>query len=166
MNYKTDTSKGLYTLINPAKYISSKRPVYKSKWEWRVFDKLDRTPSVVQWGYECIEIYYHNPLQRRFNVYYPDIFLVVIDANGNAQNLLMEIKPAKMTVPPDPPVMPKSKTAQSGIRYKKALERYQNAQMDFLVNKSKWEAATKWCLTHNVKFGVVTENNVSAVLGM
>lgn len=165
MNYKTDTTKGTYNVINPDKYIGSKRPIYRSKWEWRVFDKLDRTPNVLKWGSECIEIYYHNPLQRRFSVYYPDIFCILMDSSGVEQKFLMEIKPAKMTMPPDEPKKPKTMTAQTGLRYKKSLERYQNSVMDYAINIAKWEAAQKWCLTHAVRWAIVTENNMSGMMG-
>lgn len=165
MNYKKDTIKGLYNLINPDKYISSKQPIFKSKWEWRVFDKLDRTPNILKWGYECIEIYYQNPAQGRFTIYYPDIFCIVLDTSGRQKQYLMEIKPHKMTIAPKLPEVPKTKTAQNGIRYKKAMERYRKDCIDYAVNLAKWDAARKWCLSHNIEWVVLDETNTSGMLG-
>ena len=46
MNYKKDTQKGKYTLMNPTKYMGTKAPVYKSKWEKKVFHAMDKNPYV------------------------------------------------------------------------------------------------------------------------
>lgn len=166
MNYKTDTKKGLYQLQNPDKYISAAPAIFKSGWEWRVFDKLDRTPNILKWGYECIDIYYGNPKKPGgYTVYKPDIFCILIDASGYEQKYLIEIKPHKMSVEPKVPTMPKTKTAQSGIRYKKAMFRYQQAVLDYAVNRAKWDAAEKWCATHGVRWLVLTEENSSGLLG-
>lgn len=165
MNYKTDTKKGLYTLQFPEKYISAVPPVYKSGWEWRIFDKMDRTPHILKWGYECIDIYYNHPFKSGFTVYKPDIFCILIDASGYERKYLIEIKPHKMAVKPVPPAVPKSLTAQNGIRYKRAMQKYQQAVMDFAVNEAKWRAAEVWCATHAVRWVVLTEENSSGVLG-
>lgn len=70
-----------------------------------------------------------------------------------------------MAVKPVPPAVPKSLTAQNGIRYKKAMQKYQQAVMDFAVNEAKWRAAEIWCATHDVRWIILTEENSSGVLG-
>lgn len=163
MNYKTDTHKGLFQLINREKYMGQKLPVYKSGWERKVFTMMDKNPYIMKWGYECIEIYYHNPIKQRFTIYYPDIYCNLIDINGDNQSYLIEIKPAKMTIAPKRPEVPKTQTAQSGIRYKKALERYSREVGDYAVNMAKWEAAQKWCLKNNVKWIIFNDMNSSGL---
>ena len=159
MNYKTDTQKGRYTLINPKKYMGTKIPVYKSKWEKKVFYAIDRNPYVLEWGYEVIPIYYHNPVYGRYTVYYPDIFCHIKNTKGVVEQLLIEIKPAKMCVPPKQAKPPKNKTAQSWQKYQRSLKRYQSANKDYAINMAKWEAAQRWCMRHKVTWKISNEVN-------
>ena len=159
MNYKTDCHKGVYQVVNREKYAGTKNPIYKSNWERRCFDVLDRNPNVLRWAYENIEIYYFNPAQQRFTIYYPDILCQIQDVNGQIKSYLVEIKPAVMTAPPAAPKIPKGKTAKDGMRYKKALERYQRSVLDYAVNASKWEAARKRCAQMGITFILMTEEN-------
>jgi len=163
MNYKKDTKKGKYRLINPKKYLGTKYPVYKSKWEQKVFYALDRNPFVLQWGYECIEIYYHHPFYGNYTVYYPDILCHVLNERNQKETILAEIKPASMCVMPNQPKAPKNRTRQSAERYQKSLRRYQCATKDFQVNAAKWEAAQRWCMRHNVVWRLIHENNTSGL---
>jgi hypothetical protein len=116
MNYKTDTTRGFYTLKNPNKYISSVKPVYKSGWEFKMFDLFDTHPSIIHWGYECIDIYYRHPLKGQ-SVYKPDIFIIGVDCNGNEIKYLLEIKPFKMTMLPTKPKVPTRAQSNSIIYY-------------------------------------------------
>ena len=159
MNYTKDTCKGRYKLIFPEKYIGNRPPNYKSKWEKKVFYALDVNPNVIKWGYECIEIYYHHPVYNKHTVYYPDIFCHIKNDNGKIQQILVEIKPAKMCVIPKPVTLPKNKTLKAMQTYKKSLQRHKSASIEFAINSAKWEAAQKWCIRHNVKWIVSNEKN-------
>lgn len=159
MNYKQDCHKGVYTVINKEKYAGIKNPIYKSGWERRCFDVLDRNPNVLKWGYETVEIYYYNPVQCRFTTYYPDILCQVLNGNGETKTALIEIKPAVMTVPPRSPTTPKGKTAKDGKRYMNAMKRYHESVKDFAVNAAKWEAARKRCAHMGIQFIIMTEDN-------
>ena len=163
MNYKTDTQKGRYTLINPKKYMGDKIPVYKSKWEKKVFYAIDRNPYVLEWGYEVIPIYYHNPVYGRYTIYYPDIFCRIQNESGKKEQLLIEIKPVCMMTMPTAPTRPKNKSLNTWQNYQKRLKSYQSKVRDYSVNKAKWEAATKWCMRHDVKWLFMHENNTSGL---
>jgi hypothetical protein len=159
MNYKTDTKKGKYKVINPEKYLGSKNPIYKSGWERKVFDMMDRNPNIVKWGYECIEIYYANPIKGKFTVYYPDVYCHLVDVSGEHRQFLIEIKPAKMCIIPPKPKVPVTAKGMDGNRYKKAMMRYNSALADYMVNMAKWEAAQRFCLKHKIKWLILNDEN-------
>ena len=162
-NYKKDTIKGKYELIHPEKYIGHSIPIYKSKWEQKVFYAFDRNPYVLRWGYECIDIFYHHPFYMQFTKYLPDIFCEVVMENGKQQQFLIEIKPTKYCVMPKEPKMPKKGNAQSSQRYQKALARYEYTKRDYLVNMAKWEAAQLWCMKNNVMWRILNEDNTNGL---
>jgi hypothetical protein len=162
-NYKTDTKKGRYDLINPAKYMGTSIPVYKSKWEQRVFFALDKNPFILRWGYECIDIFYHHPLYMQYTKYLPDIYCEVVMQNNTNQKFLIEIKPSRFCTLPKEPKMPKKGNAQASQRYQKSLMRYEQNKREYLINMCKWEAAQLWCLKNNVVWKVLNENNTNGL---
>lgn len=163
MNYKKDTQKGKYNLVHPEKYLGTKVPVYKSRWELKVFVAMDTNPFVLKWGYECIEIYYKHPIYNSFTVYYPDIFCHVQSTTGKLEQILIEIKPATMCNLPKEPSMPKNKTSQTWEKYQKACIRFKNAQKDFAINMAKWEAAQLWCAKRGVQWKILNEKNTNGL---
>jgi len=163
MNYKKDTIKGLFRPQHPEKYLGNKLPIYKSRWEKRVFYAMDINPFIMKWGYECIEIYYHHPIFNNFTIYYPDVFCHVKNDRGKFERLLIEIKPAKMCVLPKEPKYPKNRTVKSLERYQRSVKRYQCGCRDYVVNVAKWEAAQKWCLKHGVTWRILNEDNVKGL---
>ena len=163
INYKKDTIKGRYDLINPTKYIGSTMPMFKSRWEQRTFYAFDRNPYVLRWGYECIDIFYHHPFYLQFTKYLPDIFCEVVMENGAHQKFLIEIKPSKFCTLPKEPKMPKKGNSQSSLRYQKSLMRYEQTKRDYLVNMAKWEAAQVWCIKNNVMWRILNEDNTNGL---
>lgn len=161
MNYKKDTKHGKYTVKNKAKYFGAKNPVYKSEWELKVFTMMDHNPYIIKWGYECMEVPYAHPFKCKFTLYYPDIYCHVKDIDGNSQQFLIEIKPAKMCVLPTKPKVPVTSKGIDGKRYKNALRRYQNDVADYTVNMAKWAAAQQWCLRHKVRWLILSDANSS-----
>lgn len=154
MDYKKDTKRGRYVVENVHKYIGNKHPIFKSTWEQRVFYMLDHNPYVKKWGYECQPLPYYNPVYRRESIYYPDIYVHVVDDNGKHTNYLIEIKPDKFT---KPPTLPKVKTYA-------AMDRYKKAKMAFAINAAKWQAAEAWCIRHKVVWMRVTEKNCASFI--
>jgi len=159
MNYKKDTKKGYYRLIHPEKYLGNKLPIYKSMWEKKTFYAMDINPFILKWGYECIDIYYIHPIYNKYTIYYPDIFCHVKNERGEMEQILIEIKPAKMCVPPKQVNPPKGKTNKSWERYQRSLKRFQIASRDYVVNMAKWEAAQRWCMRHKVTWRISNEEN-------
>ena len=162
-SYQKDTKKGKYVVQNPEKYIGNKATIYKSAWEYKVFHALDINQYVKKWGYECIEIYYYNPVYMKWTVYYPDIYCQVLTESNNVQKLLVEIKPARFCKMPVAPKRPTKNDAKSLTKYQKALTRYQINQREFIVNAAKWEAAQNWCLKHGVQWRILNEENTKGL---
>lgn len=160
INYKTDTNKGYYEIINKEKYYpSGKAPIFKSTWEAQVFRGLDINANVLAWGYEPLEIYYYSPKYLRYTVYYPDILCHIRMEGGAERKYLIEIKPAKFTVMPKKPVPPTSNDAKKWERYRKGLASFQYNMKDYMVNMAKWEAAQVWCSKNNVIWKILNEKN-------
>ena len=161
MNYKTDTTKGMYQLVNSQKYRSPRPPIYKSGWELKLFVTFDTNPFIEAWGYEPIEIYYYHPIYQKWSVYYPDFFIVKKSQSGRLQPTLIEVKPDKFTKPPKQPKPPTKGSIQAAERYQRSLARYQANQNDFAINCAKWQAAQSWCLKNSVEWCIISEKNVS-----
>ena len=160
INYKTDTHKGYYEIINKAKYYpSGKVPIYKSGWELEVFHGLDINPNVLAWGYEPMPIYYYSPKYMRYTDYWPDIICHIRMDGGTERKYMIEIKPASMTVMPKKPNPPSGGDPNAWRKYQKAMATYGSKVMDFMVNTAKWEAAQVWCAKNNVFWKVLNEKN-------
>lgn len=162
INYKTDTTKGYYQILNKDKYYpSGKVPIYKSSWEMQVFYALDINPNVLYWGYEPLEIYYYNPRYLKYSVYYPDILCHIRMDSGVEQKILIEIKPTKYTVMPKKPNPPKENTPAKWERFRRSQINYENNLKDYMVNLAKWEAAQRWCQKNGVMWRILNENNTN-----
>jgi hypothetical protein len=133
-------AQGKFQLTNPAKYVGNKTPTYRSSWEYVFMQFCDQNPSVLQWASEAVHINYRNPLTGKNTIYVPDFLITYNDAHGQTHAEVIEVKPQKETT----------------------LEGAKNAraQAAAILNMSKWEAARQWCKAHNLKFRVVTENDI------
>ena len=130
-------AKGIYVVKNKEKYIGKRAPIYRSSWESVFFTFCDLHPSVLQWQSEGIRITYRDPLSGKMKGYFPDVFLVYIDGNGQKHAELIEIKPS-------------SQTGQ-----KKTKSAVNNAQI--IKNHAKWSAALQFCEINGIKFRIITE---------
>jgi hypothetical protein len=131
---------GIFQLKNPEKYVGKKSPHYRSSWEHSVMLMCDNNPSVLQWANEAIHINYRNPFTNKNTIYVPDFFVTFVDANGTTHGELWEIKPSKETT---------LENARS-VRDKAAA----------ILNMAKWQAANAWCRANNVRFRILTENDL------
>jgi hypothetical protein len=163
VNYKQDCHKGVYPITNREKYIGAAYPEFKSNWEKRIFYMLDTNPFVLKWGYEFVRINYVHPVTGKFAIYLPDIFCQAKTESGRVMNYLIEIKPAKMKEAPKEPKQPKSFEASSGPKYQKSIARYNSEMVDYAINRAKWDAAERWCLTNQVTWIILTENEAKAL---
>lgn len=120
--------------------------VYRSGWELKVFNKLDKSPSVVKWGSEAIVIKYVSPKDNRIHRYFPDLIVVAKAKDGSFISTMIEIKPLAQSLPPAP----------NG----KNKQRYVNECITYAVNQAKWKAAEEWCEQRNIRFTVMTEKDI------
>jgi len=134
-------AQGKYTCKNPAKYIGTKSPTYRSSWEFAFMRFCDEHPSVVNWASEAIQIPYRNPLTGKYTIYVPDFFITYSNAAGKQKVELIEVKPANQTL-------------------KEKLGRNRANQAHWVINQAKWEAARAWCKQKGIFFRVINEGDI------
>lgn len=128
---------------HPEKYIGKERPQYKSKLELQFMMFVDRNPNVVSWGYEGTTIKYYDKARGKVRRYFID-FTIVVKAGPVHKTIWVEIKPDSETHPP------KGKSRNDS-----------NAQMTWMTNQSKWEAAKALAKSKGYEFHVITEKHMS-----
>jgi hypothetical protein len=131
---------GTYQVINPEKYIGKKQPHYRSGWEHTFMRFCDNNPAILQWASESIHIPYVNPFTNKQTIYVPDFFVIYIDKDSKTHAEVIEIKPSTQS------------TLESA--------RNQKEQAQAVLNMYKWQAAQAWCKANNLKFRIVTENEI------
>lgn len=134
-------AQGKFQLKNPAKYVGTKTPTYRSGWEFHFMKFCDEHPAVAQWASEAIRIPYRNPLTGKQTIYVPDFFIAYADRSGKQRVELIEVKPKNQTL--------KEKTGRSKTN-----------QAHWIVNQAKWESARAWCKQKGILFRIVTEDDI------
>jgi hypothetical protein len=134
-------AQGRYDLKNPDKYIGTKTPMYRSSWEWHFMKLCDEHPAIAKWASESIKIPYRDPLTGKYTVYVPDFFIVYSNKKGKTKAELIEIKPENQT-----------------LRERVGKSQYNQAQ--YIKNKAKWEAASKYAKQNGIFFRIVTEKDL------
>jgi len=134
-------AQGKFTLKNPAKYIGTRSPTYRSSWEFAFMRFCDEHPSVSQWASEAIRIPYRHPLTGKHTIYVPDFFIAYADKNGKQKVELIEVKPANQT-------------------FRENLGRSRTNQAHFIINQAKWTAARAWCKQKGIFFRVINEGDI------
>lgn len=137
---------GIYKPINSEKYVGQGYPRYLSSYELHLFRFLDRNPNVVCWGSENIIIPYISPVDHKGHRYFVDNF-VVIKEGEVTKKYLIEVKPHKQTLPPQP----HGNKKRSTILYESAT---------YAVNQAKWKAAHDWCNARGFQFIILTEKDL------
>lgn len=146
MSYGKETLRGRYNIQNPEKYIGDPRNIiFRSSWELKFMKWCDQNKSVTEWGSEELVIPYRSPVDGKVHRYFVDFYIKVKTPSG-VQKYLIEIKPLKFTKEPQ---IPQRKT-------KKFLQEV----MTWGINQAKWKAANEFCLDHNWKFMILTENEL------
>lgn len=144
---KSKWLQGKYQLINPNKYKGDKRNVvFRSSYELKMFRYCDLTETVLEWSAEEVVIPYRDPITGSYRRYFVDIWLKHKTPTGEIREKIIEVKPAKQLYAP---VTPKRKTK----KYLKEVETY-------IINKSKWEAATKYAKKKGIDFIIFTEKEL------
>ena len=134
-------ARGKFTMTQPAKYVGTKMPTYRSSWEWSFMKFCDTNPAVQKWASEAVQIPYRDPLTGRQTVYVPDFFIQYVDKNSKMHVELIEIKPASQS-----------------ILERVGKNKYNQAQ--FIKNQAKWASANLWCKQQGIKFRIVNENDL------
>ena len=143
--------KGLFKPKHPNKYKGDpSNIVFRSSWELKFMNYLDAHEDVITWSSEEFCIPYRSPVDGAVHRYFPDFWLKQRKLDGTIETVVVEIKPKKQTMPPEP--------------QKKRTKRYINEVMTWGVNSAKWQAAQKFCESKNWKFAIFTENHLGISL--
>jgi len=139
--------KGVYKLKTPGKYVGDPNSVvYRSLWERKLCEYFDTNSSIIQWSIEPFAIPYINAMDGSRHKYWIDFWVKIKDKNGKITEKLIEVKPSKLTLPPE-------KTNKPTKSYIKEVELW-------ITNTSKWKAAKKLCEQKNWEFLIITEKNL------
>lgn len=137
---------GTYHPHNKAKCLN-KTCSYRSSYELRLMEWLDRSANVIRWSSEKIEIPYISPIDGKQHRYYPDAYVELKQADGTIGKFIIEIKPESQSVAPVPSKRKKQKT----ILYEQSM---------WLVNQAKWSSCEMWCKKRGLRFVIVTEKHL------
>lgn len=139
-----DYKQGFFKPKFPKKYIGDPTNiVFRSGWERRVMQSLDENLSVLRWSSEEIVIPYISPIDNRRHRYFVDFYVEAKNPDGSIRRLLIEVKPASQTKPPQTP--------------KRKTKRYITEVMTWGVNEAKWKAAMEYCADRGWEFKILTE---------
>ena len=134
-------AQGKFTPKNPEKYVGGRFPTFRSSWEFAFMRFCDEHPSVSKWASEAVKIPYRNPFTGKYTVYVPDFFIAYVDAKGKQHAELIEVKPVNQT-------------------NMEGAGRNKRNQAHVVLNQAKWTAANAYCKQNNIKFRIVTENDI------
>ena len=138
---------GEFKPLYPKKYVGSLPIVYRGSYEMKFYSWLDLNPNVIEWTSESIAIPYISPKDNKVHRYWPDATVKLKDKNGNLHKYIVEIKPAKQTVPPSE----KNRKNPNKILYEK---------LTYAINLSKWKASQEMCQKMGLKFMILTEKDL------
>ena len=88
---------GLFTMMNPQKYVGTGRPRYRSGWEHAFMRFCDTNENIVKWASESVRIPYFNPVKGQRTTYVPDFLIQYRDRNNRVVTELIEIKDSNGT---------------------------------------------------------------------
>lgn len=138
---------GTFRPTNPQKYMGDyKNIIYRSSWECRVMNWLDKNPNIVSWASEEMTVPYKSPVDGRFHRYFPDFLVKVRTKEGKFKTVMIEVKPKYQTKEPQPK--------------KRITKQYINEVTTWGVNQAKWKAATEYCLDKGWTFQIITEDDL------
>ena len=139
--------KGKYYPSFPRKYKGDPTNIiYRSLWERKFMVYCDKNQNILEWASEEIAIPYRSPIDNRVHRYFPDFYMKVKETNGNIKNYVIEVKPAKQTIPPKKP--------------KRQTKGYIREAYEYAKNQAKWKMAKEFCADRQWEFKVVTEKEL------
>ena len=132
--------KGKFRPQNPKKYKGDyTKIIYRSGWELKFMNYLDRQPDVISWSSEEVIIPYKSPIDNRFHRYYPDFWVKTLKGES-----LIEIKPKRQTLPP-------KENPKHRRRYLKEVKTWG-------INSAKFAAAEQFCRTKGWEWRIITDD--------
>lgn len=134
-------AQGKFVPKNPEKYIGVGDINARSSWEFTMMRFLDENENVIYWASESIRIPYMNPFTRKQTIYVPDFFIVYVDKHGKQHSELIEVKPLNQTV-------------------QEMANKSKHNKAHWILNQAKWNAAQEFCKKRQIKFRVITENDI------
>jgi hypothetical protein len=137
---KPNWAQGHYVLKNPAKYVGTGKPTFRSGWEHAFMRFLDENDHVVQWASESIRIPYRHPLTGKMTLYVPDFLMTYRTKDNTLKAELIEIKPSSQSV-----ITEKMNSKDRAV---------------VAVNHCKWDAASKWARRNGLTFRVLNEQHI------
>jgi hypothetical protein len=138
--------KGRFIPQNPSKYNGdASNIIWRSTWEFKVMQWLDLSENIIWWSSEELAIKYYNPIDNKIHRYFPDFIIKVKKKDGLLMTYVIEVKPEYQTKQP----VQKRKT-----------KRFINESVTYIVNQSKWKAATEFCKDHGWEFKIITEKHL------
>jgi hypothetical protein len=138
---------GTFRPKNPNKYAGDPNNIiYRSTWEARVMNWLDKNPSIITWASEEIAIPYYSPVDRKWHRYFPDFLVKVKTQDGKTRTMMLEVKPKKQTQPPE--------------KKKRVTKQYINEVATWGVNQAKWKSAIEFCEDRGWEFKILTEDHL------
>ena len=139
--------KGKYYPSFPRKYKGDPTNIiYRSLWERKFMVYCDKNAKILEWGSEEIALPYISPHDSRVHRYFPDFYMKVKETNGRIKNYVIEVKPAKQTIPPKKP--------------KRQTKGYIREAFEYARNQAKWKAAKEYCADRMWEFKVITEKEL------
>ena len=138
---------GRFKPTNPHKYVGDyQNIIYRSSWECRVMNWLDKNPDIISWASEELTIPYKSPVDGRFHRYFPDFLVKVKTRDGSTKTMMLEVKPKYQTEAPAP--------------QQRKTKKYINEVVTWGVNQAKWKAANEYCLDRGWEFKILTEEHL------
>lgn len=147
---------GWYKMLHPEKFI---KPLdehmksykdghlnYKSSLELSAIKYCDFNKHIIKYSLEPFAIKYLKPTTGKIHKYYIDLFIEF----STGDKFLVEIKSKGETKPPK---KPSKKSEKAILNYQKALQTY-------AVNTAKWNAAKEFAKEKNMRFIILTEDEL------
>lgn len=138
---------GVFNARNVKKYKGKFPIIYRSSLELKVMRWFDNNPNIITWGSESVIIPYISPLDGRMHRYFVDFVAELKQKDNSIKKLILEIKPYKQTIKPEPSNRKKAKTII-----------YENTE--WIRNQAKWQAAEAWSKSKGYKFLILTEKDI------
>lgn len=141
--------KGRFIPKNPKKYAGdANNIIWRSTWEFRVMKWLDESDNVLLWSSEELVIRYYNPIDNKIHRYFPDFVVKVKKRDNLVMTYVLEVKPEYQTKQP--------------VRRRKT-QKFINESVTYIINQSKWKAATEFCKDRGWEFKVLTEHDLGII---